>query len=200
MPEKTLNIGKHECKIIYHIDSGTPVVFLHGFSYSGDIWQKLTVTDFLKENKISFLLLNMPYGAKSDCQPKTKDIEVNLNVARESILSIFGLATPVLVGSSLGGFVGLNYAARYPVKGLLLNSPVRTQNENLLPKYHTFNFPVTIIRGTRDIVVSKEEMETLVSKLPNSELKTYESAGHSAYAKYPNKFKQDLLELYRKAS
>ena len=103
---------------------------------------------------------------------------------------------PVLVGASIGGHVALKYATRFPVKGLLLVAPSRALEETLVQSYGNFNFPVRIIWGSEDNIISGEEMRTLADKLPNAKLVTYESAGHSAYIMQPDRFKRDLLELY----
>jgi pimeloyl-ACP methyl ester carboxylesterase len=142
----------------------------------------------------------MPYGLKSECQPKTRDAEVNVAVAREAFESNFGSAVPVLVGASLGGHIALMYAARYPVKGLLLVAPARAfENETLVQAYSKFSFPVRIIWGSEDNIISGEEMRTLANTLPNAKLVTYEGSGHSAYVVQPDKFKRDLMELYASA-
>jgi pimeloyl-ACP methyl ester carboxylesterase len=138
----------------------------------------------------------MPYGLKSECQPKTHDSEVNVAVAHDAFQSLFGSAAPVLVGASIGGHVALKYAARFPVKGLLLVAPSRALEETLVQSYGKFSFPVRIIWGSEDNIISGEEMRTLSDKLPNAKLVTYESAGHSAYIVQSERFKRDLLELY----
>jgi len=103
---------------------------------------------------------------------------------------------PVLVGASIGGYIALNYAARFPVRGLLLVAPAHALEENLLKAYARFNFPVRIIWGAQDSVISGEEMRTLADKLPNAKMLVYNGAAHSAYRDQPEWFKRDLLELY----
>jgi pimeloyl-ACP methyl ester carboxylesterase len=138
----------------------------------------------------------MPYGLKSHCQPKTRDEEVNVGVVKEAVQNIFGASAPVLVGASLGGHVALKYAARFPVKGLLLLGPTRVLEESLVKTYSQFQFPVRIIYGSKDRIASHEELRELVEKLPNAKLNIYEGAGHAAYLNNPDRFKRDLLELY----
>ena len=176
--------------------AGVPVVFLHGLSYTREVWQRIGVTGLLLEKHVPFLALDMPYGMKNECVPKTRDAEKNVSFAIESIESIFGKEKPVLVGASLGGNIALNYAARFPVKGLLLVAPARALEETLTSSFGKFKFPVRIIWGSEDNVISGEEMRTLSDKLPNAKLVTYEGAGHSAYVGQPDRFKRDLLELY----
>ena len=57
------------------------MVFLHGFSYTSSVWQRISVTELLVEKRIPFLALDMPYGQKSECQPKTRSEEAKLTIA-----------------------------------------------------------------------------------------------------------------------
>jgi len=194
--EKTLSAADHKCPALYSIAPGVPIVFLHGLSYTMDIWQRIGVTELLIEKRVPFLALDMPYGLKSKCQPRTRNPEANVAVAAEAVKSLFGSAVPVLVGASIGGHVALRYATRFPVKGLLLISPGRAFDEDLLQSYAKFNFPVKIIWGSQDNIISGEEMRTLANKLPNAKLLVYNGASHSAYKDQPELFKRDLLEFY----
>ncbi len=122
-----------------------------------------------------------------------------MQVVAEAVQSVFGSAVPVLVGASLGGYIALMYASKFPVKGLLLVSPAHALMEDLVASYPKFRFPVRIIWGSQDNVVSGEEMRTLADKMPNAKLLVYKDASHSAYLSQPELFKQDLLELYADA-
>ena len=194
--EKTLSAVGHKCQAFYFAAPGVPVVFLHGLSYTLDIWQQIGVTELLIEKRVPFLALDMPYGLRSKCQPKTRNLEANVAVAAEAVKNLFGSAVPVLVGASIGGNIALRYAARFPVKGLLLIAPARALDEDLVHYYGKFNFPVKIIWGSQDNIISGEEMRTLANKLPNAKLLVYNGASHSAYKDQPELFKRDLLELY----
>jgi pimeloyl-ACP methyl ester carboxylesterase len=197
--EKTLSSAGHKCPALYFAAPGVPIVFLHGLSYTKDIWQNIGVTDLLIEKRVPFLALDMPYGLRSKCQPKTRNPEANVMFAAEAVKNAFGSAAPVLVGASIGGHVSLRYAAQFPVKGLLLIAPGRAFEEDLLKLYDKFNFPIKIIWGAQDNIISGEEMRTLSDKLPNAKLLVYNGASHSAYKDQPELFKKDLLELYAAA-
>ena len=194
--EKTIFASGHKCPALYFVTPGVPVVFLHGLSYTMDIWQRIGVTELLIEKRVPFLALDMPYGLRSNCQPKTRNPEANVEVAVEAVKSVFGSAVPVLVGASIGGNIALRYATQFPVKGLLLIAPGRAMEEDLLKSYGKFSFPVKIIWGSQDNLISGEEMRTLADKLPNAKLLIYSGAAHSAYKDQPELFKRDLLELY----
>jgi pimeloyl-ACP methyl ester carboxylesterase len=200
LSEKILTFAGHKCRVIINQVGGVPVVFLHGYSYNSSIWQRLSVTELLMAKHLPFLALDMPYGLKSECQPKTQDPEVNVAVAQAAVENVFGSVAPVLVGASLGGHIAIKYAVRFPVRGLLLVAPAHAfEEEALVQAYGKFKFPVRIIWGSEDHIISGEEMRTLSDKMPHAKLVTYEGAGHSAYNNQPDRFKRDLLELYASA-
>jgi pimeloyl-ACP methyl ester carboxylesterase len=141
----------------------------------------------------------MPYGEKSLCKPKTRDIEKNVTFTYDAIEHLFGgPIPPVIVGASIGGNIALHFASRFPVKGLVLIGPARTLEEKLIQTYNNFKFPSTIIWGSEDRIIASEDMRTLTDKLPNSKLVIYQGAKHSAHRDEPERFKRDLLELYIK--
>ncbi|NLE03934.1 MAG: alpha/beta hydrolase [Crenarchaeota archaeon] len=198
MQEKNATFAGFNCKVIIHKDKGLPVVFLHGHSYTRSIWQELGILDLLVSKHVPFLALDMPYGEKSECTPKTQDPKSNVAVVNDAVKKIFGsTAMPVLVGASLGGNIALHYSAQYPIKGMLLVAPARSFSDlKLVQAYKEFSFPTKIIWGSEDKIISGEEMRNLSFQLPNTKLLTYFGAEHSAYKQQTEKFKKDLLELY----
>jgi len=106
----------------------------------------------------------------------------------EALKDVFGEQASVLVGASIGGRIALKYACHFPVKGLLLIGPGGALEEELVKSYSRFNFPVRIVWGAEDNIISGEDMRLLSEKLPNATLVTYEDAGHSAYVSKPNRF------------
>jgi pimeloyl-ACP methyl ester carboxylesterase len=198
--EKKLSINGYKCPALVNKVPGVPIVFLHGMSYSIEIWQRIGITDALDEKHVPYLALDMPYGEKSNCRPKTRDPEKNVTFAYEAIENVFGgPVPPVLVGASIGGNMALHFASRFPVKGLVLVGPARALGEDLVQAYSSFKFPSTIIWGSEDTIIASENMRTLADKLPNSKLVVYQGAKHSAYKDEPERFKRDLLELLIKA-
>jgi pimeloyl-ACP methyl ester carboxylesterase len=197
--EKTLNAAGCKCKAVIYQAKGAPIIFLHGLSYTSDIWTHIGATELLKSKHVPFLALDMPYGMHSDCQPKTRNEEASIALVKEAAKTYFEGQVPILVGASIGGHMALAYAAKYPVKGLLLIAPARSSEETLTKAYGSFRFPVRIIWGSEDNIISGEDMRNLSEELPNAKLVTYEGAGHSAYKNEPERFRRDLLELYAQA-
>jgi pimeloyl-ACP methyl ester carboxylesterase len=197
--EKTLNVSGYKCNALFYTAPGVQIVFLHGLSYTSGIWQQIGVTELLMKKRVPFLALDMPYGMKSQCQPKTRDPQKNIAYVNEAVKTVFGSAVPVLVGASIGGNMAMRYAAKFPVKALLLVAPARTQEPDLVQVFSKFKFSTTIIWGSEDNIIASEDMRTLANKLPNAKLVVYDGAGHSAYKDEPERFKHDLLELYANA-
>ena len=197
--EKTLNFAGYKCQALYYNAPGVPVAFLHGLSFTIDVWQRIGITELLIEKHVPFLALDMPYGLKSNCQPRTRNPEANVSVVTEAVKTFFGSAVPALVGASIGGHIALKYAAKFPVKGLLLIAPANALGGDLVQSYGKFRFPVRIIWGSEDNIISGEEMRTLADKLPNAKLLIYKDAAHPAYLSKPELFKRDLLEFYANA-
>ncbi len=196
MSEKTLNIADHSCRAIISHGSGVPVIFLHGYSYNSAVWQRISVLELLQEKKVPFIALDMPYGAHSSCRPRSRSVDRNIAVVKQALQDVFDGATPFLVGASLGAHMALQFAARFPVKGLLLVGAVRVLDETLKNAYSRFTFPVRLIVGSEDHIASEEELRTLAGKLPDGKVTVYEGQGHSAYLGGADRFKRDLLELY----
>lgn len=196
LAERTMTLANHECRAIVNGGSGIPVIFLHGFSYTADSWERVGATDLLKEKQIPYLALDMPYGAHSHCQPHSRSVETNVEVIKDALQTVFPSTKPVLVGASLGSHMALQFASRYSVKGLLLVGAVRVLEDTLMQSYGEFNFPVRLIIGSEDNIASSEELRTLAGLLPDGKLTVYEGVGHSAYFGDRERFKRDLLELY----
>jgi pimeloyl-ACP methyl ester carboxylesterase len=150
----------------------------------------------LQEKKVPFLALDMPYGAHSSCRPRSRSVDVNVAVVKEALQNVFGSSEPVLVGASMGAHMALQFAARFPVRGLLLVGAVRVLDETLMKTYGRFKFPVRLIIGSEDNIASEEDLRTLAGKLPDGKVIVYEGQGHSAYLGAADRFKRDLLELY----
>ena len=71
--EKKIAVAGHKCQALYYTSAGVPIVFLHGLSYTAEIWQRIGVTELLMAKRVPFLALDMPYGLKTQCQPKSRD-------------------------------------------------------------------------------------------------------------------------------
>lgn len=60
LSKKILDVADRKFRGVYNLGSGVPVVFLHGFSFTSDVWQRTGVTAALMEQQVPFLALDMP--------------------------------------------------------------------------------------------------------------------------------------------
>lgn len=200
MLETTLNLRHHRCHaILLQGRRGVPIVFLHGYSFTSEVWRSINVLHRLEAAAIPFLCLDMPYGKNSRCSPKTREVAANVTMLNEAVRDTLHTDEAVLVGASVGGYIALHYAICYTVLGLLLIAPVRSRQADLAHHYPALKVPVTIIHGSNDSLVSRSEMRDLAARLPVAELREYPAARHPAYLDDPERFKTDLLELYGQA-
>ncbi len=196
MIEEPLNLSHYRCRCIYSRRPGLPIVFLHGYNYTSYVWRDIGLLQRLEEERIPYLAIDMPYGARSMCSPKTRDPEENIEILATAIKGLYGGTAPLLVGASLGGYIALRYAVRKPVSGLMLIAPVKALEEELVSHYKDMAVPTMIIWGSRDRIVSREEMEKL-AKILDARLIVYEGARHAAYLDLPERFADDLLAFYK---
>lgn len=45
---ETLNVADHTCRAIINRVPGIPIVFLHGYSFTSDVWEKTGATELLR--------------------------------------------------------------------------------------------------------------------------------------------------------
>lgn len=97
---------------------GTPVVLLHGFMESLEIWDEFTDTLSVDFRVIA---IDLPGHGGSDCIGKEHSMEM---MAEEvyNVLEILGIKKAIFIGHSMGGYVCCAFAEKYPqlMKGLVL--------------------------------------------------------------------------------
>ncbi len=186
------------CKYVFSDGTGRPIILLHGYSFTYQVWMEIGLLDALKREDIPFLALDMPYGRSNSCKEKISSTEENIKYVRRMLLDKFGEEVPVLIGASLGGYNALRYGMQYEVLGLILIAPVWSTRGDILEVYKEKNIPILLIYGDKDTIVDLEEMEKFRDEVPNVELKIYPDAGHPAYLDRPQEFIGDVLEFYSK--
>jgi pimeloyl-ACP methyl ester carboxylesterase len=113
--DKTITRGPHT--LFYRDEgSGLPVILLHGFAEDGSIWNKQT--EQLKAN-YRLLIPDLQGSGRSSVLTD----ETSMEEMAEDLLLLLdreGLQQCVLIGHSMGGYISLAFAEKYPerLKGL----------------------------------------------------------------------------------
>jgi len=116
------NILYKNTKISY-TDSGegNAIVFLHGFLENKKMWQEYV--DFISE-QFRVITIDLLGHGESDCLGYVHTMEENANAVQEVLISL-KIEKTIILGHSMGGYVGLAFAELFPKniqKLVLLNS------------------------------------------------------------------------------
>lgn len=202
LEESYISLGSQKCRYyIYNSANSLPfVVFLHGYSFTSDVWDEVGVLKKLEDEGIPFFAIDMPYGIKSKCEPKSADLLRNLTFLEEAISFLLPKDREVyLVGASMGALVAIKYAIEKSIAGMTLIGPVGTDDPFILERASKIRSPVLIIVGEKDAIIDLKAVKAFSEALPNSEVKVYEDAGHPAYLYKKEEFISDLISNYWKS-
>ncbi|NOY38007.1 MAG: alpha/beta hydrolase [Chlorobi bacterium] len=98
-------------KLFYRIEgAGLPVVLLHGYLESNEIWQGF---DQLLSGQYKLLIPDLPGHGRSDRIDEKQTMDM-LADHIHNWLNESGTKKVLMAGHSLGGYVALAYAGRYP--------------------------------------------------------------------------------------
>jgi pimeloyl-ACP methyl ester carboxylesterase len=190
MKEEAVNLNGFECRIISSNGKGPCIVLLHGYMYTSDVWNDIGLLRLLEQKNIAFKAVDMPYGRKSECIPKSNNPEQNA-----AIVARITSSDSLIIGASLGGYIALKHCVANPVGGLMLIAPVMGLQGELVSRYSLITAPVSLIYGEYDNVVYKDEIKRL-AKLLGISPKFYQKAQHAAYMDQPELFKKDVTDFY----
>ncbi len=102
----------------YTQGKGRAIVLLHGFLGSSTVWEK--ISPYLSKS-FKVILIDLPGHGKSDCFGYAHSMELMAETVL-AVLKKLRIRKCVLVGHSMGGYVALTFAKKYPqyLKGLCL--------------------------------------------------------------------------------
>jgi pimeloyl-ACP methyl ester carboxylesterase len=175
-------------KIFYRITGkGKPVVLIHGFGEDGDIWQKQIQS--LQEHYL-LIVPDLPGSGRSELVPGA-NIETYSEIIKEIFTTELQNSSPtgggreraVLMGHSMGGYITLAFAEKYPELissfGLVHSSAfadseekkaARLKSIEFIKKHGAYEFLKPAIMGLFGEYWSKNhqpEIDTLVEKSKN---------------------------------
>jgi pimeloyl-ACP methyl ester carboxylesterase len=113
-------------------ETAPPILFLHGFMGDGNCWRSL-----VSQLQPRHCICLDQFGFGESSKPMIRyDIAKLVEFVHQFAIAI-GLESCVIVGHSLGGWVGAAYALAYPesVKGLILAAPAGIRDDSFVGRY-----------------------------------------------------------------
>ena len=105
-----INFQFHQKNIQYFkLGTGKPIVFLHGFGEDATIWMPHVQ---LLSNQYQLILPNFPGTGKSDIMASISMYDLADSI--KAILDDEHIEKTTLIGHSMGGYVTLHFAEKYP--------------------------------------------------------------------------------------
>ena len=100
-------------RISYSIyGKGKPVIFIHGFAEDGTIWEN-QVTRFKEEFQL--IVPDLPGSGKSDFIPEVFSMTDHADLLSELLIQE-NIDSGDIIGHSMGGYIALAFAEKYPAK------------------------------------------------------------------------------------
>jgi pimeloyl-ACP methyl ester carboxylesterase len=97
---------------IFYTDNGqgNPVVFLHGFLENSTMWNPF-VTELSKKNRI--ICIDLLGHGKTECLGYIHTMELMAEAVKH-VLNYLNIKNSIFIGHSMGGYVSLAFAEKYP--------------------------------------------------------------------------------------
>lgn len=139
-------------KIYYEeIGKGDPIVFLHGWGCSSNIFRPIAVK---LSKKYCVYLVDLPGFGKS-CEPNEAQSVKEVTNVIDGLIKSIGLYNIILVGHSYGGRVAAEYAAEYGnVKKLILidSAGIKRFSLKKFLKVRIYKFKKWFYRVTKNVM------------------------------------------------
>ncbi len=119
--------------------TGAPVLLVHGFGEDGSIWEKQVP---VLEKKYQLIIPDLPGSGRSAL---TADVSMEaLAEVLKQILDALQIPACVLIGHSMGGYVALAFAEKYPDRlkalGLFHSSALADNEEKIVVRRRGIEF------------------------------------------------------------
>ncbi len=131
------------------IGKGPCLVLLHGFLLSSTIWVDLAPI-LSKKNRV--IIIDLPGHGKSGCISETHTMEMMADVIN-SVLEEKKITKASFIGHSMGGYISLAFAEKYPSKInklVLLNS---STEEDSTERKKNRDRAINVINNNKDIFI-----------------------------------------------
>lgn len=147
--------------------SGNAVVFLHGFLETLDVWDDYTAS---LSKHFRVVRINLPGHGESSCYGYCHSMEFMAETLR-AVLSALKIRRFHLVGHSMGGYVAIALAEKYPdmIRGLCMFHS--TSNADSAQKKKERNKVIALVQKNKNVFVRQA-----IPNLFNTSYKPYKSA------------------------
>lgn len=170
----------NQTQIHYIINGNGPsIVLLHGFLLSPTIWIDL-VPILSKKNQV--IVIDLPGHGKSGCIAEIHTMEMMAEVVN-FILEENEITKASFIGHSMGGYISLAFAEKYPSKIkklVLLNS---SSDEDSLERKINRDRAIKVIKHNKEVFIKM----AIASLFPEEKQKLYQH--------YIDKFSKKALEF-----
>ncbi|XP_064650117.1 putative protein-lysine deacylase ABHD14B isoform X2 [Lineus longissimus] len=159
----------------------TPVLFLHGASFTSKTWQDLGTLGLLALLGHQVVAVDLPGFGSTSSASNVNRVEFIEEIIKQTKI----VTPPIIVLPSMGGGFGLPYVMEAPEKaykrisGIIAIAPVNTGTYTHA-QFHRITVPTMIIRGEKDKGLGLQALSNLQNTQNNVHF-VMEKCGHAAY-------------------
>lgn len=140
--------------------NGKAIVFLHGYLEAAIVWEEL---DNFFSNDFTSICIDLPGHGQSELIEEIQTMELMAEAVNE-VLENEKISEALIIGHSMGGYVALEFYAKYPnkVSGLCLFHSTPFADDAQRVEYR--NQIIELIKGGKHILLAKEHVEKTFAK------------------------------------
>jgi pimeloyl-ACP methyl ester carboxylesterase len=169
--------------------AGSPIVLLHGASFSSATWQQIGTLETLANAGWRAYAVDLPgFGQSESC-------DIPREAWLKDVLDALPTSAPVIVTPSLSGQYSLPLAVSEPsrIKALVATAPVAI--DHYRDRLKMISVPVLAVWGEHDRLIPQEHADLLVAASPNGRKVIIAGGSHAPYMSDPTTWHRVLLEF-----
>ena len=170
-------------------EAGSPIVLLHGASFSSATWQQIGTLETLANAGWRAYAVDLPGFGQSESSDSPRETWL------KNVLDALPTSAPVIVTPSLSGQYALPLAISElsRVKALVAIAPVAI--DHYRDRLKMISVPVLAVWGEHDRLIPQEHADLLVAASPNGRKVIIAGGSHAPYMSDPATWHRVLLEF-----